>query len=445
MKRLRIEAGLLVDGSGAQPIKSGAVLVEGGHILEVGPAAAVATPEGTLTVSFPGSTLMPGLVDCHTHINMPGDGSSVEQSAADGNDMLLLRSAANVRIMLQHGVTTASENGAFGTTAYVVKEAIQRRVVQGPRLFVCGRALTMTGGHAWPFGGEADGVDGLRLAVRRLFKEGADYIKVMATGGSTLNTARARASYSAEELKAITDEAHAWGRIAVAHATGNLGIARCLDAGFDLISHCSFYEPEPHERAWPDPFRRRLDFGRYAYRADIARRIADQGIPVNPTMHTHRIRIHRMQRLATQRPLTENEKRDLENLNASYAERCDYFQKLLEAGVILVAGSDCGWGPPVNAFYAEVEAMVDAGMSANEAVVAATLASARAMGIAHEVGSLERGKRADLLLVDGDPTSDIRALGRVVAVYMDGEAVALPSDVRNFAVCREHSNNTSTS
>jgi imidazolonepropionase-like amidohydrolase len=415
-----IEADWLVDGTGAAPVKNGAVLIDGERIIAAGAVGSFEKPADVEIISFPDRTLAPGLVDCHSHINMAGDKLTVEEVVAEGEAMMLFRSAQNCRTTIQTGVTTLSDNGAYGKTAFETKKAIAAGVIPGPRLFVCGRPLTMTGGHGWPMGGEADGEDGLRQAVRQLLREGADYIKVMASGGSTRNTPRCRASYTVSELKAVADEAHSWGRIAVAHATSNESISNSLDAGFDMLCHCSFYKPMPREAAWPRPASFGDAFGVYAYDPELTKRIVDQGVKIHPTMQCHRYGLQRLERCACERRLTEAESVELAARRQRYSERCDYFQRLLDAGVDLIAGSDAGWGSPFGDFVGEIEAMIDAGMNTHDALLAATSRSARSMGIDRQVGSIEKGKLADILVVDGDPTMDISALRRIQSVFLGG-------------------------
>jgi imidazolonepropionase-like amidohydrolase len=232
---IRIRVGRLWDGTGSPIIEDAAVLLEGERIAAAGPADRVPRPALAESLEFPEHTLVPGLVDCHSHLNLPGDGTTIEGAAAEGDDLLLLRSAENARVTLESGVTTLRDNGARHRTTFSVKEAIRRKIITGPRLSISGRPVTMTGGHCWPFGGEADGVAGVRLAVRQLVKEGADWIKVMTTGGGTRNTYPYQASYTVEELRAAIDEAHAAGRLAAAHASSTAGIVNALDVGFDMI------------------------------------------------------------------------------------------------------------------------------------------------------------------------------------------------------------------
>jgi imidazolonepropionase-like amidohydrolase len=406
MKRIRV--GLLVDGTGAQPLKNAAILIDGERIIAIGPDAQVANPQCAETLEFASHTLVPGLVDCHSHLNLPGDGTNIEGAAAEGDDMLLLRSAENARSTLQAGITTLRDNGARHRTTFSVKEAIRRRIISGPRLSISGRPITMIGGHCWPFGGEANGVDGLRQAVRQMVKEGADWIKLMATGGGTANTLPYRPSFTLDELRAAVETAHSASRLTAAHCSCTAGMVNALDAGIDMIIHGNFNDPDGH----------------FALDRDVARRIADQGVWVNPTLHVNRVRLWRLEQFARERPLTDFETAELGRQRRSYGDRCENFQGLLAAGVKVVAGSDSGWSYyNFGGFVHEIEAMASAGLGVAAAFRSATLDSAESMGLARDVGSLEVGKLADLLVIDGDPTVDVAALSRVVGVFLGGARV----------------------
>lgn len=408
MTMTRISAGRLLDGTGAASIPNGAILFDDDRIVAVGPEAAVPTPDGAQSFTFPTKTLTPGLVDCHSHLNMPGDGTTIEGTAADGDDLCLLRSAENARTMLLSGVTTLRDNGAMHRTTFAIKEALRRQIITGPRLSIAGRPITMTGGHCWPLGGEADGEDAVRQSVRHLVKEGADWIKVMATGGGTVGTIPYRPSYTATELAAVVDEAHRANRLAGAHCSCTAGMVNALDAGVDMIIHGNFTNPQ----------------GAFELDADVAKRIADQGVWVNPTLHVNRVRLWRLERISRERPLSEQEQAELALHRERYLDREANFQGLLAAGVKVAAGSDSGWSYyAFGAFVHEIEAMASAGLGAAGAFKSATLDSAASMGLDHDVGSLEVGKLADLLLVDGDPTTDVAALQRVQAVWLGGRPV----------------------
>ena len=179
-----------------------------------------------------------------------------------------MQSIVNARSYLAKGVTTIRDNGAKNYTTLSLKKGIARGLATGPRLSICVNPLTITGGHMWQMGAEADGVDEVVKGVRRLVKLGADYIKVAVTGGTTKTSDRNRAAYNLDELKAIVDEAHKFGRLVAGHAHASAGIVNCLDSGIDMIIHCSWNDAD----------------GGSTIRPDVVERIAETGSWVNPTL-----------------------------------------------------------------------------------------------------------------------------------------------------------------
>ena len=245
MDKIIIQADRLIDGVGGPPLGGMSLVVEGGVISSIVPTANLEyDADSSEVLRFPGATLLPGLIDCHTHTNMAGRGRSGEEASSDGDDLMLLRSARNARIALHSGVTTMCDNGAWHNTGLSLKRGIEEGEVSGPTLMACGRPVTVTGGHLWFMGGEADGVDGVRTATRGLIKEGADFIKVIATGGSTLTSYPYRPAFGVEELKAIGAEAHNQGRFVGAHCRSNQGMRNVLQAGFEVIYHAFFVDEE---------------------------------------------------------------------------------------------------------------------------------------------------------------------------------------------------------
>jgi len=185
-------------------------------------------------------------------------------------------------------------------------------------------------------------------------------------------------------------------------------MASLLDAKVDMIIHGNFYSSD----------------GTYRFDPEIAARMADTGTWLNPTLHVCRSRIWRLRRLAETRRLTEEEQDYLARQESYWAMLSDAFQRLLEVGVRLVAGSDSGWSYyPFGHFAEEVDAMVEAGMTPVQALASATSLSAEAVGLGDQVGVLEAGKAADMLVVDGNPLKDIRALTRVIGVFKEGSRV----------------------
>src|SRR5215468_6177596 len=214
-----ITAARLLDGSGAAPVEFAALLIDGDRVAALGRAAEVRVPEGASVDrrDYGAATILPGLVDAHTHLVAPGDGTLGDDLAREDDDVLLLQAAKNARTLLHSGVTTLRENGAKGKVAFSLREGVRRKLAPGPRMVICGRPITITGGHMGYFGSEADGETAVRAEVRKLVKEGADYIKIVASGGSTRTSDPNRASYTVPELAAMTDEARRHGKLTAAH------------------------------------------------------------------------------------------------------------------------------------------------------------------------------------------------------------------------------------
>ena len=410
MKKVIIQADRLIDGMGGPPQTDMAMVIEGGVISSVVPAANLEyDADSSQVLHFPGATLLPGLIDCHTHTNMAGRGRSGEEASSDGDDLMLLRSARNARTALHSGVTTMCDNGAWHNTGLSLKRGIEEGEVEGPNLLACGRPVTVTGGHLWFMGGEADGVDGVRKATRGLIKEGADFIKVIATGGSTLTSYPYRPAFRVDELKAIGAEAHNQGRFVGAHCRSNQGMRNVLEAGFEVIYHAFFMDEEAEA----------------SYDADIVGRIVQQGVWVNPTMHIGRSGIWALEAKRDAGRLTLEEE---VKLSAGYEHRkarLEQCARMVDAGVRLIAGSDCGWGSyPFGQLAYEIECMVDGGLSPMQGIQSATSQAAQALGIGDRVGVLAPGKKADLLVVEGDPSENILDLMKVQAVFKDGKRVS---------------------
>ena len=406
-----IRPGRLFDGGGTPAVDGMAVLVRGERIEAVGPLGEVRFPDGAdgEVLELPEATLMPGLIDCHTHTNMPGDGRRGEDVHARDDDQLrLLRSAHNVRTALETGVTTVVDCGGWNETVFRLKQGIREGLVDGPRVWASGRPITTTGGHCWFMGSEADGVDGVRQAARLLIKQGADFLKVMATGGSTLGTDPFRPAFSAEELGAIVEEGHRRDRRVVAHCRTNLAMHMVLDAGFDAIMHGWFTDHT----------------GAKVFDEGLAERIAGLAVWVNPTLQISRSRIPMLQAKADGGTATPDELAMLGRLPYIYAQNIAHAARLHGAGVRFMAGSDCGWGVyPFGRFDLELQAMVEGGLSAAQALTAATSGNAEALGIGDRVGTVAVGMEADLVLVTGTPDVDVAAAANIAAVFKSGRRI----------------------
>jgi imidazolonepropionase-like amidohydrolase len=405
-----ITAARLLDGSGARPVERAALVIEGDRIVAVGAAADVSVPDTSVERrDYGDATILPGLVDAHTHLVAPGDGTLGDDVAKEDDDILLLQAAKNARTLLHSGVTTLRENGAKGRVAFSLREGIRRQLAPGPRMVICGRPITITGGHMGYFGSEADGEAAVRAEVRKLLKEGADYIKIVASGGSTRTSDPNRASYTVAELAAMTDEAHRHGKLTAAHCTCAASIENCLDAGVDMIIHCIFNEPD----------------GTYRYRADLVERLARAKAWVNPTLYVQHAGIER-QRATREREgrLTPELVAELDLARRALDVKIDAVRRMSEAGVRMTAGSDSPWGwYAPGEFVHEIHMLAQAGLSYSDAIVAGTAGAAESIAVGAGAGRLAAGRLADVLVVRGDPTREITALWDVLDVYQAGRRI----------------------
>ena len=339
---------------------------------------------------YPDASILPGYVDAHTHVIAPGDGTPGEAVAATDDDILLLQAAANVRRMLNLGITTARENGAKNKVGFSIREGIRRGIVPGPRLSITGRPIATTGGHLHFFGQPADGVDGVRQAVRTLIRDGADWIKITATGGSTKSSDPLRPSFRTEELAAIVDEAHRRGKLTGAHTTATAGIVNVLDAGVDMIIHCVFWEPD----------------GSYRYRPELIERAVADGRWINPTLfggaYTEIIGIEG--RRAAQGFLSDEDEADLAAAHASVDTLMDGVRRMISQGAKITAGSDTAWRwGKAGGLAQEVAMLGEAGLTNAQAIVSGTSGAAESIGLGDEVGRLAAGRQADVVVVAGNP------------------------------------------
>jgi imidazolonepropionase-like amidohydrolase len=400
---LRLRVGRLLDGTGSPAVEGAALLVIDGRIAEVGRDAAVAQPEDARTLHLPGTTALPGLMDAHVHVTMPPTRDPLGDLEAESDHDGVVRGSAASERMVRAGITTAFDCGARGMTAYAIRDAIARGLVLGPRLLVSGRPVTQTRGHCHFFGGEADGVAGVREAVRRLLEdEGADGIKIMATGGGmTPGTDSRHASYSLEELTAAVDEAHRLGKRVTSHAHGVPGIDNASKAGIDSIQHCTMLGEQ-----WE-----------WAFDETVARGMAERGTRAIPTISAGtRYEVETGQPLSKLQP------------NPGAMSRQDWYSNaraLTDVGVTLVPGTDVGinftdFGEEL---FIELEAWAGIGIDPGDVIHYATGRAAWHLGIEGETGVLRPGLAADVLIVDGEPDKEITDLRRTRFILMGGQRV----------------------
>ena len=405
-----LKAARVIDGLGGPPIERGAVLMQGDNVQAVGPEEEVVPPVGASVseINYEDKTALPGLVDCHVHMIGIGDGRAGDDLTLLPDEVLTLQAAKNARTHLYSGVTTVRDCGAKNRTTFTLRQAVEMGITPSPRLLLSGRPIAIIGGHLSYFGIEATGEVECRAAVRQLIKEGADFIKITAAGGSTRTSFALRPSFTVEEMTAICDEAHKFGKHAAAHCVSTQAIVNSLDAGVDTVIH-GYY---------------RGTKGELEDRPDITERLARQGVFVNLTLHQGRQRMWDLQAKKEREGVTKGEQAEIDQIEAGKEQALEHGAKLRSGGVTLVSGSDAAWAHyRMGGFQDEVEIHVRLGMSPMEAIVSATSDSARSCWAEDRVGSLEPGKLADVLVVEGDPSKDIDDLKKVVDVFQGGERI----------------------
>jgi imidazolonepropionase-like amidohydrolase len=409
---LAIKAGKLIDGTGKE-LEGMVVLVEGERITQVGKAQEVEIPEGAEVLDATGKTVMPGMIDAHLHIRGSGDPSRRGvQVVGDSIGTLALMSYVNAKKDLEAGFTALRDAGNFGYVDVALRDAIDEGWIEGPRLKVAGQGLTSTGGHGdrtkrlaphvrlEGLNNIVDSPDEARKATRYQIKMGVDFIKIMATLSEYVRkfggTCSQELTY--ETMKAICEVAHWAGRKVGAHCHGGQGVTDAIKAGVDSFEHGRFITDEQLEMM--------AEGGRY-----LVPTLAPEG------------RAMEYGREAVGTVKDEDWEWKLRANGAMY----DTVARAHRLGVKVAAGSDAAMPFVRHGESAyELELLVRAGMTPMEAIVAATKVGSEVLDMAEEIGTVEAGKYADLVVVDGDPLADIKILqdlNRVKKVIKGGKVV----------------------
>ena len=398
-QRVVIRAGHLLDVKSGKMLSDQAIVIEGDNIVGVGPASATPAADAT-TINLPNATVLPGLIDAHTHLTFNPSfgyetlGISIPREALIG--------AHNARVTLEAGFTTVRNVGARGYTDVALRDAINAGDVPGPRMLVSGPALSITGGHCdndlLPYDyhatsdGVADGIENVQHKTREIIKYGADLIKVCATGGVLSKGDDPNASqYTLEEMKAIVADAHRLGRKVAAHAHGAQGVIWASEAGVDSVEH-----------------------GHLMNDAAIAT-LKKNGTYLVPTLYL----IDWQRENAAKANLPEYTRHKMQIVSEAAKTNA---KKAIEAGVKIGLGTDAAVYPHgLNAH--ELAVYVSLGMTPLQAIQTATINDADLLGWSDKIGTLEAGKWADIIAVDGDPLRDVTTLQHVKFVMKGGAVV----------------------
>lgn len=413
-----IKDGMLIDGTGKDPIENAVILVEGSRIKEVGEKKEVRIPTNARIIEGGGKTILPGLMDLHVHItplNGPRDptrAQSVEQPCPDistqkarywklyqtPSNLWVLYGAYHAKKYLEAGFTTIRSLPTFTNSrnreGIALKKAIELELVPGPRI-MCASDVGCTSSHidyntpiTWPRSPEdsADGVTEIRKRVRECVRERVDWIKTHASGSPVLKDTADWRNYTLEEFKALVDEAHAWGKKVAVHCHGYQGAKNVIEAGVDTIEHGTALDDDDLEA------------------------MIEKSIILVPTIYVYKIFLSMYPNRSTE---------GLRDMR--------YFRRAHERGVKIAMGTDMSITAPNHGDNAvELELMVKYGMTEMEAIVASTKNSAEALGLENQFGTIEKNKVADIIIVEGNPLKDIKILQdkkNIRKVIKNGEIV----------------------
>ena len=381
----------LIDGTGGPVVEDSTVLIDGQRIVETGPRLAVDLPQRTEVVDVTGMTLMPGMIDCHDHLASKDYGLASRMGYDAPLSLQHLRTAKVLEQTLEAGYTCVRDGGGLDAG---FKQAVEQGLYPGPRLVISVAIISPTGGladkvtasgqcypHDDPMipSGVADGDDPVRAKVREMCRVGADVIKFATTGGASSRPGHGPLdiAFGPTEVKALVDESRALGRRTMCHAVGGPGLRMCVEAGAHSVEHGCYLAED----------------------RDLLKMMADKGIFLVPTFEIYEFHA------TLSAPHMQARSRALMDIHK------ETLHQALAAGVKVVAGTDAG-GYVHGDNAREVQILVEKGMSNMQAIQACTGWAAECVDLDKDIGTVTKGKYADILVLDGDPLKDIEVLRR---------------------------------
>jgi imidazolonepropionase-like amidohydrolase len=397
--KLALRQARVIDGRGGVRERA-TILIQDGRITALDDDRAITLPRSVTRLDVAGMTVLPGLIDCHVHLCLGGEPDVVRTVRDETAGMTLLKASRFARRTLEAGFTTVRDLGFRDHSIFALKQAIEAHLLPGPRILAAGLAVCMTGGHARFIGREADGPSEVIAAVREQLAAGADVIKFIASGGVlTPGTAPDCAQFTAEELAAGMAEARRAGRRVAAHAHGAEGMKEAIRAGAHSIEHATLMDDEAMAL------------------------MRQQGVYMVPTLSA----LATTAECGFECGIPDTAVVKARSMRGRHEAS---FKKAYRGGIPIALGTDAG--TPFNYHgenAQELERMVALGMSPMEAILTATAAAATLLGVAQSLGTIEPGKVADLMIVNGNPLKRIGLLrdrDRIAGVVQAGRFVAGP-------------------
>ena len=405
---LVLRNGTLIDGTGRPPVRDASLVLDDGRVEAVVTGPAANWPASAEVVDVTGATILPGLIDCHDHLASHGYELASRWELNEQGSTRHLRTGRVIEQTLRAGYTTVRDAGGLDAGFRV---AVDEGLILGPRLLTAVAIISPIGGigdRVSPSGheaciipsdpalprGVANGIEDVRRVVRTMIRAGADVIKCATTGGASSRAGHGPKdpAFTLDEMRALCDEAHTQGRKVMCHALGGSGLRLGIEAGVDSIEHGCYLDEDP----------------------DLIPMMAEKKIVLTPTLlvyeyHSESKAAHVRER---SRALRDHHRASI--------------QRALAAGVRVVAGTDAGGhGHPPNA--GELPLLVNAGLTPMQAIQAATSWAADCVGLGRELGTLEKGKKADVIVFSGDALADLKGLAdpaRIRLVVKDGTIAA---------------------
>jgi imidazolonepropionase-like amidohydrolase len=427
--RLALLNGRLVDGTGRAPQDGWGLVVEGATIRSVGPPAALDVPRGATVVDVGGRTLMPGLIDAHTHLTYHrGEHALILQQLNETLEMNTLRAAENARLILETGCTAIGDGASRGNIAVAIRDAVHQGIIPGPKVVAAGQMLSGSGGigdhtdtsghheHDTLLGTVVDGPQEVRAAVRRQIRRGVDWIKLTASGTpGNLWIGGRTPDLEDAEIRAAVEEAAKFGKPVHAHAHGAEAVTAAVRAGVISVHSAEFAD---------DP---------------ALALMKERGCVFVPTIGWLHFRVNEdyaREYTRAYRLGTAEISRFVAECEQAYEACRETIVRAFAIGTPTAIGSDGAHVFPPFDIVREMEYFQELGIAPLEIIASATSVSARAVGRAEVWGTLAAGKAADVLVVDGDPTRDVRVLrdkARIVMIIQDGRIL---KDRLQEASCR---------